>query len=136
VQKDYLKVVTQVCPGGVARRPLGYEDGCDFRVPPALEAVAVPQHLAEAQAELFFFLVVVGDALDLGNEGGVAFLPGQVEVRFVRQTGPGRQPCLAEDSRELVLGIGMPAQAPRSTRAGSVVKGCLARAAAPTFADL
>jgi hypothetical protein len=65
--------------------------------------VAVAQHLAEAEAELFF-LVVVGDALDLGDEGGVAFLPGQVEVRFVRQAGPGCQARVAEDPGELVLG--------------------------------
>jgi hypothetical protein len=30
--------------------------------------------LAEAQAQLFFF-IVVGNALDLGDEGGVVFLP-------------------------------------------------------------
>src|SRR6185437_15002121 len=92
------------------RGPLGYEDGHDLRVADALEAVTVAQHLAEAEAELFF-LVAVGDALDLGDERGVAFLPGQVEVGFVWQAGPGCQARLAEDSRELVLRVGMPAQA-------------------------
>ena len=79
-------------------------------VVPALEALAVAQDLAEAEAELFF-LVVVGDALDLGDEGGVARLPGQVEVRARAAGGTGVSGLRAEDSRELVLCIGMPAQA-------------------------
>jgi hypothetical protein len=110
VQQDYLEFVTQICPRGIARGAFGYEHGYNFRVADALESVAVAQHLAEAEAKLFF-LVVVGDALDLGDEGGAAFLPGQVEVRFVRQTGTGCQARTAEDSGKLVLGIGMPAQA-------------------------
>jgi hypothetical protein len=76
VEQDYQEVITQVCPRWVTRRPFGYEDGHDFRVAHALKTVAVPQHLAEAQAELLF-LVVVGDALDFGDEGGIACLPGR-----------------------------------------------------------
>ena len=60
--------------------------------------MAVAQHLAEAEAELFF-LVVVSDALDLGDEGGVARLPGQVEIRFVRQAGYGRAAVLDGSSK-------------------------------------
>jgi len=87
VQQDYLEVVAWVCPGGGREGPLGYEDGYDFRVADALEAVAVAQHQPEVEAELFF-LLFVGDALDLGDEGGVAFLLGQVEVGSCgRRTG-------------------------------------------------
>ena len=72
--------------------------------------MAVAQHLAEAEPELFF-LVVVGDALDLGDEDGALCLPGEVEVRLVRQPGTRFDPRLAQDLRELVLGIGMALEA-------------------------
>lgn len=39
-----------------------------------MKTVAVAEYLAEAEAELFF--VVVGEALDLGDEDGVTCLPG------------------------------------------------------------
>ena len=65
------------------RGALGYEDGYDFRVAETLEALAVAQHLAEAKAELFF-LVVVSDALELGDKDCIARLPGQVKVRLIR----------------------------------------------------
>jgi hypothetical protein len=42
--------------------------------------VAVTQHLAETEAELFF---LVGYTHDLGIKGSIAFLPGHVEVGFV-----------------------------------------------------
>jgi hypothetical protein len=46
VEQNYLEVVTEVCPGGVVRRPLGYQDSDDFRVAEAPEAVTVAQHLS------------------------------------------------------------------------------------------
>jgi hypothetical protein len=109
VKQNYLEVLAKICPGGVARGTFRDKDGDDSRVADALETVAVAQHLAEAQTKLFL-LVVVGDALDLGDESGIACLPGKVKVRLVRQAGPRRQARVAKDPRELVLCIGMPTQ--------------------------
>ncbi len=50
------------------------------------EVVAVPQDLAQAKAELFF-LVAVGDALDLRDEHRPACLSGEIVVRLPGQPG-------------------------------------------------
>ena len=44
--------------------------------------MTVAQDLTETEPELFFF-VVVGDALDLGDEDRPAGLPGQIEIWLV-----------------------------------------------------
>ena len=83
--------MAQVGPGGVAGWSFWHENGHDAVVAEAPEAVAVPQHLAESEPELLF-LVLVGDALDFGDEDGALGLPGQVEIRLVREPGPRFDP--------------------------------------------
>jgi hypothetical protein len=70
------------------------------------EAVTIPEHLAQAQPELLFF-VLVRDALDLGDEDGAFRLPGKVEVRLVRKPGARFNSCLAKNPCQSVLGVCM-----------------------------
>jgi hypothetical protein len=68
------------------------------------ESVAVPQHLAEAETELSLF-VLVGDALDFGDEHRSVRLLGEVEVRLLGEPGAGFDSCGPQDSGELVLRV-------------------------------
>ena len=70
------------------------------------EAVTIPEHLAETEPELLFF-VLVRDALYLGDKDGAFCLPGKVKVRLVRKPGPRFNPCLAKDLCQRVLGVCM-----------------------------
>jgi hypothetical protein len=83
-----------------------HENGHDVVVAEPSKAVAVPQHLAETEPELLFF-ILVRDAFDFGDEDGAVSLPGQVEVRLVREPGTRLDPRLAKDVRERILGVGM-----------------------------
>ena len=98
--------MAQVNPREVTWSPFWHKNGHDVFVAEFPKAVAVPQHLAETEPELFFF-VLVRDAFDLGDEDGAVGLPGEVEVRLVREPGTRLDPRLAKDVRELILGVGM-----------------------------
>jgi hypothetical protein len=81
-EQYHLEVAAEVVPGFIARCAFGDEQGHDALVAKFAEVVPVPQDLAETEPELFF-LVVVGDALDLGDKDCPAGLPGQIEVRLL-----------------------------------------------------
>ena len=69
-----------------------------------LETVAVPEDLAEAEAELAFF-VLVRDALDFSDIDNVAHLPRKVEVRFSRFAATWLDSSLGQSNCEFVLCI-------------------------------
>lgn len=101
-KQHHAELVAQVVPSGIARRPLGHEDGNNVGVSKPLEAMAVAQYLAEAEPELSFF-VLVGDALDLGDEHRSVVLPGKVEVGLLGQPGARFDSGGPQGLSELVL---------------------------------
>jgi hypothetical protein len=68
------------------------------------KSVAVSQHLAKAKTELSFF-VLVGDALDFGDEDRSVCLPSEVEVRLHGQPGAGLDSRRPQGSGEFVLRV-------------------------------
>ena len=73
------------------------------------ETLAVKQDLAEAEPELFFF-IVVGDALDLGDVDGSVGLLSEVVVRLVAEPRSRVDACLPQGLRQRVLGVGVALQ--------------------------
>jgi hypothetical protein len=114
--------VAKLLPGGVAGRTFRHKDGHHLSVAELAKAVAVSQHLTEAQPELLFF-VLIGDALDLGDKDCSVCLPGEVEVRLVGEPGPRLDACQPQDACQRVLGGCVPVETSLD-KAGSTVNGC------------
>jgi hypothetical protein len=77
-QRD-AQLLAEVVPSGIARSTLRYQDGSDVWVSESPKSMAVPQHLAEPETELSLF-VLVGDALDFGDEHRSVRLPGEAFI--------------------------------------------------------
>ena len=111
VYQDYLELAAKIFPGGVARNALRHEHGHDAFVAELFKAVPVAKDLAQAEPELLLF-VVVGDALDLGDEHSPVCFPCQVEIWFLGQPRAWFDSGAAKGPRELILSTCMAPQAP------------------------
>ena len=99
---DYPDLVAEVPPRGVARFALRRKYGNHVGVSEFLEPVAVAQHLPQAKPELAF-LVLVGDAFDLGDEDGAVCRLREVEVQFLWLRRAWFDSGVAQGQREFVL---------------------------------
>ena len=93
-EQHHPKLAAQILPGRVAWCALGNQHGHDALVAESFEVVAIPQDLAEPEAELLF-LVIVGDAFDFRDEDRSADLPGEIEVRLAGEPGHESMPSSA-----------------------------------------
>lgn len=103
-ERHDAQLLAEVVPSRIVWSTLGHDDGHDVCVSEPPESVAVPQHLAKAETELSLF-VLVGDALDFGDEDRSVRLPSEVVVRPLGQPGAGFDSRRPQDSGELVRGV-------------------------------
>ena len=118
LSKHHAELLTEVAPGGIAWCALGYQDGHGMGISEPLKAVAVAEYLAQAEPELRLF-VLVGDALDLGDEDGPVRLQGKIEVWLLGAPSSGARSRRPEEVRANSFWVSACPLRPRSTRAGS-----------------
>jgi hypothetical protein len=105
-QHDDPELVTELAPRRIARCAFRHEHGDYVLVSESDKPVAVTQYLPQSEPQLPF-LVFVRDALDLGDEDGAVFLPCEIEVRLPGPTRARLDAGTLQDSRELVLCVGV-----------------------------
>jgi hypothetical protein len=97
-QQRHSNFVAQLCPRGVAGRSLWCQHSHDVIMAEGSKTVAILEYLAQAQPKLFF-LVVIRDALNFGNEDRSFCFPGNIEVGLTGSSGSWLHASLSQDLR-------------------------------------
>ena len=122
-EQHHPKLAAQILPGRVAWCALGNQHGHDALVAESFEVVAIPQDLAQPEAELLF-LVIVGDAFDFGDKDRSAASQARSKFGSRGNRERGSIPAPRKTLASSFCVSAWPLR-PRSTIAGSTVNGCL-----------